>query len=68
MSDLHQIRSDMADAEHRIRTALAAETPARRLDAVMSAYWATPHDKQDTFVAALAANLTLRRPRLVEVR
>lgn len=62
MSDLTQVRSDMTAAENRIRAAMKAETPARRCDAVMSAYWHTPKAERDAFVAVLISRLTLVRP------
>lgn len=58
----------MADAETRIRKALAADTPGGRLDAVMSAYWATSADNQDSFVLVLAGKLTLHQPEPAEAR
>lgn len=66
MADQIQSAADMAAAELRVRDAVAAGSPAERLDALMDAYWSTPDDRRDALFAVLAARLTLVRPCLAE--
>ncbi|MFY9292716.1 MAG: hypothetical protein WAP03_18780 [Methylorubrum rhodinum] len=62
MSNRSQSWADTVIAEIHIREAMTGASPTAQCDAVMLAYWHTPAEKRDAFVAVLAARLTLVPP------